>query len=135
MRSDPLSPASRGTTLAFAAVVEAGTGLALLIDPALVATLIWGAELAVMAPVLARCFGIALLALAIACWPGQRGRGAGTSPLRAMLVYNALLALYLAYLGAVQHLSGLLLWPAVVLHTALALVLAWPGRRAVVPAR
>lgn len=120
----------RGKTLAFAALVEAATGLALLIDPVLVAALIWGAELDIVAPVLARCFGIALLALAMACWPGLRGRGGGTSPLQAMLVYNALLALYLAYLGVVQHLSGPLLWPAVVFHAGVALLLAWPARGA-----
>jgi len=37
-----------------------------------------------------------------------------------MLIYNALTAAYLAYLGAVGHLGGLLLWPAAVLHAAVA---------------
>jgi hypothetical protein len=79
-------------------------------------------------------FAAALLALAIACWPGRRQAQANASAQRGMLVYNAMLALYLAYLGAVQHLSGLLLWPAVTLHAGVALWLAWHARRGAVPA-
>jgi hypothetical protein len=45
-----------------------------------------------------------------------------------MLIYNALIALYLGYLGTVQHASGMLLWPAVLLHAVVAMSLAWPGR-------
>jgi hypothetical protein len=36
-----------------------------------------------------------------------------------MLVYNALATLYLAFLGLATHV-GVLLWPAAVLHAALA---------------
>jgi hypothetical protein len=45
-----------------------------------------------------------------------------------MLVYNALIATYLAYLGTAGHLGGLLLWPAVALHAVVALLLAWTWR-------
>ena len=45
-----------------------------------------------------------------------------------MLTYNALIALYLAYVGTVAHLGGLLLWPAVALHGVVALLLVWAGR-------
>ena len=55
---------------AFAAVAEAGTGLVLLIDPAIVVTLLLGAEISGVGTALGRCFGIALLALGLACWPG-----------------------------------------------------------------
>jgi len=114
-----------GRTLAFAAVLEAGTGLALMAAPALVVTLLLGAESSAIGRVLGRCFGIGLLALGLACWPGGSGSAAGAAR-RAMLAYNGLLALYLAWLGAVQHLSGLLLWPAAALHAGVALLLAWP---------
>jgi hypothetical protein len=43
---------------------------------------------------------------------------------------NALIALYLAYLGMVGHFWGVLLWPAVALHTAVALLLVWTWRAA-----
>jgi hypothetical protein len=58
-------------------------------------------------------------ALGLACWPGQRGDDSNLPALRAMLVYNRLIALYLAYLGLVGHLGG----PAVALHAVIALLL------------
>jgi hypothetical protein len=39
-----------------------------------------------------------------------------------------LIAFYLAYLGAVAGQGGLLLWPAVVLHAVVALLLIWTAR-------
>ena len=48
---------------------------------------------------------------------------------RAMLIYNALIALYLAYLFMAGHLGGLLLWPGVALHAVVALVLTWTWRK------
>jgi hypothetical protein len=54
-----------GKILAFAAVVEVGTGLALMIDPAIVVTLLLGAEVSGVGMLLGRCFGVALLALGI----------------------------------------------------------------------
>jgi Ca2+/Na+ antiporter len=117
--------------LTFAAVAEAGTGLVLLVAPTLVVQFLLGMEAAGIGVVLGRCFGIALIALALACWPGRQ-RGDPDSPsVRGMLIYNLLVALYLAFLGSSQA-SGLLLWPAVVLHAVVALLLlrAWvTGRR------
>ena len=56
--------------LIFAAVGEASTGLALLIVPALVGRVLLGEELTGIAIPVARVAGIALIALAVACWPG-----------------------------------------------------------------
>ena len=61
--------------------------------------------------------GIALIALGIACWPG--------TPLVGMLIYSAAIALYLAYCGFVGGLSGILLWPAVILHLIVTVLLIW----------
>jgi hypothetical protein len=69
--------------------------------------LLLGEQLTGLAMPVARVAGIALIALGIACWPG--------SPLVGMLTYSSLVTLYLAYLGF-AGLSGILLWPAVVLH-------------------
>ena len=96
--------------LTFAAVAEVATGLALLIAPSLVVHLLLGEQLTGLAMPVARVAGIALIALGIACWPGP--------PLVGMLTHSALVTLYLAYLGF-AGLSGILLWPAVVLHTIL----------------
>ena len=111
--------------LAFAAIVEVGTGLALMIDPAIVARLLLGADVSGAGTVLGRCFGIALLALGLACWPGRQRAESGSPAGRAMLIYNVLIALYLAYLGTVGHLGGVLLWPGVALHAIVALLLVW----------
>lgn len=102
--------------LKLAAIGEAITGVALLIVPSLVCRLLFGAELTGVAIPLARVTGIALLGLGIACWPGW-------TALCGMSTYSALATLYLAYLGIGGELVGLLLWPAVVLHVVLTLLL------------
>ncbi len=114
-----------GKILASAAVVEVGTGLALMIDPAIVATFLLGAEISRAGTLLGRFFGIALLALGLACWPIRQHAASSSPAFRAMLIYNLLVALYLAYLGTVGHQWGLLLWPGVALHAVVALLLAW----------
>jgi len=101
--------------LIFAAVGEAGTGLALLIVPSLVGRLLLGEELTDIAIPVARVAGIALIALGIACWPG--------TPRVGMLTYSAAVTLYLAYVGFVGGMIGILLWPAVVLHVILTALL------------
>lgn len=114
--------------LYFSSAAEMGTGLGLMLAPLLVVSLLLGAEASGVAIPLGRSFGIALLALGMACWPtGPRPR-TGSAAFRAMLVYNALIAMYLAYLGVVRHLGGVLLWPAAVLHAVVALLLAWTWR-------
>jgi len=121
-------PAGVGRILAFAAVVEVGTGLVLMLDPAIVVKLLLGIEVSAEGTLLSRCFGIALLALGMACWPGRSGAESRSPSVRAMLTYNALIALYLVYLGTVGHLGGPLLWPGVALHAAVALWLIWTHR-------
>ena len=74
-----------------------------------------GEELTGIAIPVARVAGIALVALGIACWPG--------TPLAGMLTYSAAVTLYLAYVGFAGGLSGILLWPAVVLHVILTALL------------
>lgn len=109
--------------LKFSVITEIGTGFALALAPALVATLLLGAELSAVAEVIARCFGIALIALGLACWSDRRTGPARRWPRRGMFAYNALLAAYLGYLGATGEFSGPLLWPAVALHAVVALAL------------
>jgi hypothetical protein len=103
--------------MAFAAIAELATGVALMAVPSLVGRLLLGAELACVAIPVARVFGIALIALGVACWPGR-------TALCGMLTYNALATLYLAYVGLDGQWVGRLLWPAVVLHAVLAALLA-----------
>jgi len=100
--------------LIFAAVAEAATGLSLLIVPSLVGQLLLGEELTGAAIPVARVAGIALVGLGIACWPGP--------PVVGMLIYSALVGLYLAYLGF-AGLTGIFLWPAVAVHAILSVFL------------
>ena len=101
--------------LILAAAGEAATGAALLIVPSLVGRLLLGEELSGVAIPVARVAGVALIALGIACWPGP--------PRIGMLIYVAVVALYLAYVGVVHDLTGMLLWPAVIVHVVLAALL------------
>jgi len=112
----------------FAAIVEIGAGLVLIIDPAIVVKLLLGLEVSSEGTLIGRCFGMAALALGLACWPGRQGTEGGSSAFRAILTYNVLIGLYLVYLGTVGHLHGLLLWPGVGLHAAVVLLLIWTRR-------
>jgi hypothetical protein len=78
--------------LTLAAVVEAATGLALIIVPSLIGRLLFGAEFTGVANPAARVTGIALLALGVGCWPGS-------AAFCGMLTYSALVTLYLLYLA------------------------------------
>ena len=105
------------------ALLETATGLALLVSPPLVAAVLLGASLdAPAALVVGRMAGAALLSLGGACWLA-RNDGA-TRALRglvaAMLLYNCAAVAVLANAGAGVRLVGVLVWPAVALHSALA---------------
>ena len=101
---------------AFAAVAEIATGLGLLLVPSLVGHLLFGVELSGITITVARVTGIALVALGVACWPG--------TPLLGMLTYSGAVTLYLAYIGLGGGAAGVLLWPAIILHLTLTVLLA-----------
>ena len=105
-------------SLALAAVIEAATGLALIIVPSLIGRLLFGAEFTGVANPAARVTGIALLALGVGCWPGS-------AAFCGMLTYSGLATLYLLYLAILGEWVGPLLWPAVVIHALLTALLAW----------
>jgi hypothetical protein len=108
--------------LTIAAVAEAATGLALIVVPSLVGRLLFGADLVGVANPVGRVAGIALLALGVACLPS-------CTPLYGMLTYSLLVTAYLFYLAIRAEWAGPLLWPVVVLHIILTLLLlgVWWG--------
>jgi len=105
------------------AVVEMLTGLVLIVSPPMLAWLLLGSLLdAPPAIIIARIGGVALLSLGIACWFASRDENspAAAGVMAAMVLYNCGAVILLAYAGIGLGLSGLGLWPAVLVHTALA---------------
>lgn len=109
-------------------------GLALIVNPPIVARLLFGAELSLVGTAMSRVAGISLLSMGWACWPGI---GASRS-ITALLNYSLLITVYLGYVGFVGKLVGPFLWPAFALHAVLTALLgrAWlnSARHHVLPA-
>lgn len=112
--------------LAFSAAAEGVTGLASLLAPMVVVQLLLGADLPGVGPVVVRCFGVALVALGIAVWPRDTETEPSMQALRGMVFYNVMIAGLLGYAGATAHVGGPLLWPAVVIHAVVAVLLVKP---------
>lgn len=113
---------SARNVLLFSLAAEGGTGIIAILAPGLVAPLLFGTDVAGAGIAYGRLLGMTLLALVIACWPH-----ADTVPrpaLHAVLAYNLLAALYLAWLGVAHRPTGILLWPAVAEHALVTLLLA-----------
>ncbi|TFH48025.1 MAG: hypothetical protein E4H01_07135 [Lysobacterales bacterium] len=108
--------------LALTAIIEVATGLALLTVPDMVVRLLLGAEISGASIPLGRVAGFALLALGVACSQsrGDTQSGAVKGMVAAMLLYNAGVVAVLAFASLGAGLHGVALWPAVVLHAALA---------------
>ncbi len=117
------------------ALLEVVTGLSLLILPAVPLVLLLGSgEAAPETLLVGRVAGAALLGIGVASWQARADRRtpAQLGLLTGILLYDVAAAVLLAYAGAALHLAGIALWPAVVLHSALAVwcVLAMsPGGR------
>ena len=108
--------------LVVTAVLEGATGLVLITLPSRLATLLLGSSLdAPPALTLARVAGLALLALALTCWlarhDGQSHAARGL--VAAMAFYHTGVAISLAYARLGFALSGLGLWPTVLVHAAM----------------
>jgi len=104
------------------AVIEAGAGLALLCLPSAAAKLLLGTPLQEPAAcVVARVGGAGLLTLGVACWfaRGDTQSSAARALVTAMVIYNLVVALVLAAAGLRSQPVGIILWPAVVLHTVM----------------
>lgn len=115
-----------------AAGLEVLTGLGLVAMPSLLARLLFGAALDATGEATGRIAGIVMLCLALGCWP--RAGAADRAPaLLPLIVLSWLVAAFLAMTGLAGAPAGLLLWPAAVLHLALAGLLTWAWASAPAP--
>jgi len=113
----------RRRLLTITGILEAATGLILISLPAFPIELLLGIVIAAPAAlVIARLAGLALLVIGIVCYLARHDQTSSASRgvVMGILIYNIGVAALLAYAGFALKLAGLLLWPVVVLHTALA---------------
>ena len=94
------------TLLGLAAILEAATGLVLMVHPALVAQVLFGDGVSGAGKALSRVAGFALLALGVACWPDREAGNASTRSTGAMLTYSLLVTIYLVYVRVIGHLAA-----------------------------
>ncbi len=103
-------------------IIETATGIGLVAVPSVVVRLLLGSPLDTSAAVmLGRVAGAALLALGVACWLARDDTQsrAARGLVVAMLMYNIPATAVLAFAG-IGLGQGVMLWPAVVLHAAMA---------------
>jgi hypothetical protein len=102
-----------------AAWLEIIVGALFLTVPDLVCLLLFGARLEAVGMPLGRFAGVALLALGIACLP-SRDAASPRNAVVGLFAFNGGVAILFAWVGVTSALHGLLLWPAVILHTIIA---------------
>lgn len=111
--------------LTVTSVVEALAGIFFLLAPATFISLLLGTS--VVDPgslIVARLAGIALIAMAFACWL-SRVDLQSTVMVKTMVMYNIGCVLLLTYAVLYERISGQGLWPAVLVHLTM---LVWGVR-------
>jgi hypothetical protein len=105
------------------ALVEVGAGLTLVVAPSELTTLLVGTQLDTpTALIVGRVAGVALLSLVIACWMARTDAQSSVARglVAGMLLYNAGVVTFLVHAGTALGITGVLLWPAILIHGALA---------------
>src|SRR5215468_6929731 len=97
-------------------------GLIFITVPDLPCALVFGAKPEGIGIPLAHWVGVGLLALGIACLPPKAAPSHRIAVL-GLFVFNAGLAILLAWVGVVTAGHGFLLWPGAILHAAITVAL------------
>ena len=106
------------------AIVEILTGLALLVAPLFVIGLLLGDGLGPIGVAVARVLGIGLISVGVAGWESQ-GQDSRLTPRAGLCIYNVGAAIVFVILGTTGGMNGILLWPAVVLHALIGVMMLW----------
>ncbi len=109
-----------------AAWLEIGVGLILIVAPNPASLLLFAAPLEGPGLLVARFAGIGLLALGSACLTAVSS-GSTRSAVWGLYIFNAAATILFAGVGLARMPHGVLLWPAAVLHAAIAVGLASGG--------
>lgn len=110
------------TAIQLAAWVEIIVGVSFLFVPNAQSQLIYGATPEGIGDLWARFAGIALIGLGLACLPSNL---AGTRQgVRGLLVFNIGATIFFAWVALATTFQGVVLWPVVILHAVLTVVLA-----------
>lgn len=105
------------------ALVEVGTGIALLVAPSWVTKLLLGEGLSSpQSLVLGQITGAALTSIGVACWLASRRQPSGQRGMvGSLLIYNLAVPALLIHAAVAYGIRGIALWPAGILHTILAI--------------
>jgi len=108
--------------LTVTALIETAAGLGLILMPSVVVRLLLGSELLGAGISFGRLTGVALLTLGIVCWLASSDTQscAARGIVTAMTLYHIGAVLILACAGLQLPAVGIGLWPAVILHAAMA---------------
>jgi len=111
--------------LTLAGGLEILTGLAALISPATLVSLLLGSPLDSIGVVLTRLFGAGVFALGLACVKSRHdvASPAGLAVSLGMTSYNLLAAVVIIWAAVGLSLGGLLLWAAGIGHAVLGVLL------------
>ena len=105
-------------------IVEASTGLALLVAPRFVVGLLLGDDLDPVGMAVTRILGFALISVGVAGWESLGGAFSRASR-SGLCIYNLGAAVVLVAVATTTSLYGVLLWPVAALHAALGTVMVW----------
>ena len=111
------------TAVLIAAWIEILVGASFLLVLNTQSQLIFGARPEGSGAPFAQLAGIALISLGIACLPSNHKETHKVAA-RSLLIYNIAATIFFAWIALATTFRGVVLWPVVILHTLLAIVLA-----------
>ena len=109
--------------LIITSIVELLLGIFLILLPVNVIVLLFGVDPGRDLIMVSRLTGIAYLCFGISCFPSKATEGNlyGSNAYRSMFLYNFLAAVYLGYAKFALGYDGIILLPAVILHSIITL--------------